>query len=239
MRIYQPFVKYFLTPFRSELHAVGISDKKNCYVEVAVQYDEYLKVVHDPELPISPFSIPAGDAIILSMGRLHPDKGHEYAIRAWPEIVSAFPDAWLLIVGNGADEERLRALASAGKTDRVVFAGFRSDVTDLFSRSCVFLRTSVNEGVNLSTIAAMAAKMPVIGFKVQAPKEVINNENNGLLVEACNAEALAHAVKRLLGDQSLAETLSENARRTIIELYDPELIVNRYIEVYQSCVRKA
>ena len=79
--------------------------------------------------------IPSGVPVAALVGHMRIGKGQDVAVRAWPEVLAAEPDARLLLVGNGPLEDDLRRLArDLGVESRVVFAGVRDDVQEILPR---------------------------------------------------------------------------------------------------------
>jgi glycosyltransferase involved in cell wall biosynthesis len=80
----------------------------------------------------------------------------------------------------------------------------------------------------------MACGLPVIATKVGGNLDVLNNNENGILVEKENPKQLANAINRVLNDNKLAEQLGENAIKTVVRKYSMESTVSRYIELYSE-----
>jgi glycosyltransferase involved in cell wall biosynthesis len=232
---YQRWVKVYLTPIPKELITAGVFEDKIKMVEVTVDLTSMLNVRYDAQRQLEGLNLTKAFPVALSIGRLHPDKGHEYAIRAWPHVLAVWPKARLLIVGDGHDEARLKALAEyLGLEDSVLFTGYRSDVESLFSRADIFLRTSINEGVNLTVIQAMAAALPIVGFKNGAPKEIINNNINGLLVDLCDEHALSAAILQICVGKELAEHITRNGRAMVEKYYNIDSVAHFYKILYEG-----
>jgi glycosyltransferase involved in cell wall biosynthesis len=232
---YQRWVEVYLTPIPKELTTAGVCEDKVKLVEVTVDLTRMLSIRHDSQHHVEGFDLANAFPVALSIGRLHPDKGHEYAIRAWPHVLATWPKARLLIVGDGHDEARLKALAEhLGLAESVLFIGYRSDVEALFSRADLLLRASINEGVNLTVIQAMAAALPVIGFKNGAPKEIINNRINGLLVDLCDDYAFAKAIVQICANKALMKHIIYNGRAMVSAYYSIDNVVRFYKSLYEA-----
>ena len=78
----------------------------------------------------------------------------------------------------------------------------------------------------------MACGLPVIATRVGGNLDVINNNENGILVEKENPEQLCSAIKTILDDRQLADTLGTNARQTIVSNYTMEQVCSTYIDLY-------
>jgi glycosyltransferase involved in cell wall biosynthesis len=216
-----------------ELIKAGVQENKIKLVEASIDLTEMLSVDHSAEQIISPFDLIDAYPVVLSAGRLHPDKGHEYAIRVWPYVLKDWPLARLLIVGEGKDGRRLRTLVEEFTlTESVLFTGYRGDLATLFKRADMFLRTSINEGVNMVTIQAMAASLPVIGFKVECRKDFVIHGISGWLVGLRDESALSQAIIKMSADRRLMGKLGQRARIGVKNYYDMTRMVTFYETLY-------
>ena len=202
--------------------------------EVVIDISEMLSVQHDSDQAIPPYELSGKYPIAVSVGRLHPDKGHEYGILAWSLIVREFPDAMLLILGGGEDEERLVNLTKRlNITNSIVFAGFREDLSRVYRRVDFFLRTSINEGTNFATVFALAAGLPVIGFNNPGPMEIIEHMKTGMLVPTSDSEAIARVVLKLSRDMDLRNSLVDRARKQMRKRYDLARVIRYHEDTYR------
>jgi glycosyltransferase involved in cell wall biosynthesis len=234
------WVDCFLTPLPDELEAVGVARSRVRVVEVTIDLTDMYAIEHNPEQAIPPLELTDSYPVVLSVGRLHSDKGHEFAVRAWPLILVRYPHARLVIVGAGEEEPRLQHLTEKlGLGDSVVLAGFRDDLANLFARANIFLRTSLTEGVNLTTAQAMAAGVPVVGFRTPSPRDLVDNGINGFLVPLQDEAALAQAVLELADDLNLSKRFAHNARAAIRHRYDWEGVVATYRSLYEAISRRS
>ena len=112
------------------------------------------------------------------VARLEPEKGHRFLIDAWPAILRASPDAWLVIVGEGSQTDALRAQAAA-ISDRIVFTGRREDVSALTADLTVAVLPSLREAQGISILEAMARRVPVVASAVGGIPEVITSGVDG------------------------------------------------------------
>lgn len=232
---YQRWVDAYLSFHPPDLEALGIPAAKRRAVEIAPDLTPFFALERDPNRRLEGLDLDGAFPVALSIGRLHPDKGHEEAIRAWTRVLEAYPDARLLVVGDGEDAPRLQALAAElGVSGAVVFAGRRGDLVDLYARTDVFLRMSLKEGVNVSTIQALAAGLPAIGLRNDAPKEILRDEVSGLLVPVGEPGQLAKAIQRVVEEPGLACRLGTEGRAMVGEYYDLGSIVRFHRELYAA-----
>jgi len=131
--------------------------------------------------------------IVAAMGRLVPQKGMDVFIDAIPVIAAALPDAQFLIVGSGELEESLRARASAHGAP-VVFAGHRSDWYSMLAAMTVFVMPSRWEGLPITLLGAMAARLPIVATRIKGIVDVCAGAGVALLAEPDRSDEIAAAV---------------------------------------------
>jgi glycosyltransferase involved in cell wall biosynthesis len=152
-------------------------------------------------------------SLILTAARLHPQKGHEFLLRA----AAALPNCVFALAGQGPDWQRLSGMASQlGLSDRVRFLGHRDDVRDLMACCDLFVLPSFYEGLPLVALEAMAAGKAVIASAVGGTDEAVQDGVTGLLVPAGDADALASAILSLLEQPDRALRMGV-AGRTLVE----------------------
>lgn len=168
---------------------------------------------------------------LLTLGRLHPRKGQEDAVRATALLAERGVDVELSLVGGGADDYRARldrlAQNSAAR-GRVMFHEFTEEPERHLSRCDVFLMTSRSEAFGRVTVEAMRAGRPVVAAGAAGTLELIRDGWNGLLYRVGDPEDLAQQLRRLLEDQALSVRLAacgqDWARRTFsLERHGAEL----------------
>lgn len=161
----------------------------------------------------------AGDDFVLIVARMasrHRYKGHDSLLRAIAEMERG-PSrrTRLVVVGEGDDTERLRALADELEiADRVLFCGFvdRATLDALFRRCSVFAMPSRDEGFGLVYLEAMRAGKPCVGARCSAAEEIIVDGETGLLVDYGNVSQLADALSSLVTDPIRCRQLGGSGR---------------------------
>jgi len=154
--------------------------------------------------------------VIGTVGRLSGEKGQEHLVDALPKILEHFPQAKLLLVGDGPAREALTArVAQSGLEDHVVFCGMRGDVPQLLSIMDVFVLPSLYEAQGIATVEAMAAGVPVVATAVGGVPGIVEDGRNGLLVPPCHAGALSAAVLTIARNPEYADALAGRARQTV------------------------
>ncbi len=174
--------------------------------------------------------------VIGIIGRLSKEKGVEYGIRAFSRISSQFPDARLMIVGDGPERENLMSLADSLSEDRIEFTGARNDVPELLSRIDFLVLPSLTESLSVVAREAMAAGKPVISSDVGGMSELIKHKNNGLLVPAGDVSALAAAMSTWLQNDNEVRHYGKKVRRQIEQRFSLVQWVNRMNILYRKSV---
>jgi glycosyltransferase involved in cell wall biosynthesis len=169
------------------------------------------------------------------IGRLDPIKNHRCLIRAMKRVVECFPGSVLLIAGDGPFRDELNLYVKRLKLGRnVFFLGTRSDVPDLLTIMDVFVLCSFSEGMPMTLLEAMATGKPIVATSIGGIPEVIEDGENGLLVESDDHESLAGAIVDLLGNHDKAKRIGSAARLSYENNFTLDSMVNKYEQVYTS-----
>ncbi|MFN2432175.1 MAG: glycosyltransferase family 4 protein [Gemmatimonadota bacterium] len=174
------------------------------------------------------------DRIVGVVGRLDAQKGVEFLIAAWPAVLERHPEARLLLVGEGELMERHRLeCRRLGVSDRVLFAGFATEIPLLQSVMEVQAFPSIWEGTPLTVFEAMAMGRPIVATRIDGLAEVLSHEATALLVPPRDPAALSGALVRLLDDRPLAQRLAAQAYARSAA-YDVRRTVDALQEIYEE-----
>jgi len=177
--------------------------------------------------------------LIVTVGNLRPEKGHDTLIDAAARVAAVHPEARFEIAGDGPLHDGLLARARArGIADRVTFAGFQQDVRPLLARADLFVLPSVTEAFPNALLEAMACGVPSIATAVGGIPELVDDGRTGLLVPPRDAGALAGAIGALLDDPLRAAALGDAARRVVSARYAPTRMVGAYEALYENELRR-
>lgn len=179
--------------------------------------------------------IPEGVKVIGIIGRLVPLKNHEIFLYAAKEVANKRKDVCFLVAGDGPLRDRLRELTEKlGLVDRVILAGWRTDIERVMPLIDILVLCSQVEGHNIVILEAMACGKPVIGTDVRGIRSTVKNGENGLLVPAGDSVALEKAMLNLLEKPSEAEAMGRTGRRYIEERYSVDRMMADYLKLYQE-----
>ena len=183
----------------------------------------------------SSWGISADAPLLGCAGALLPDKGQDLLIRALAQIHPEFPEAKLLLAGDGPDKLRLKQLAKElGINRAVLFAGFTNEMEKFYSALDLFVFPSLFEGLGTSLLAAMSYQIPSTAFNCCAFGEIIENNKSGLLAERANVQALSAAMVRVLRDPLGAIKMAAAARARIESVFSAHKMVDDMLRVYAS-----
>jgi len=175
--------------------------------------------------------------VIGVIARLSPVKGHKYLFLAASILVKKYPDLQLLIIGDGPSKRDLIELAISlgiGKSTFIEESTLNTNVA--LSVMDVFVLPSVQEGLGLSALEAMAAGIPVVASNVGGVYSLIKDSVTGLLVEPKDSQGISSAVSRVLDDKKLTLKLVENARAMVSEKFLLSLMANNVEALYKEVV---
>jgi glycosyltransferase involved in cell wall biosynthesis len=169
---------------------------------------------------------------LVAVGRLVPQKGFDLLLQAFADVSRDHPEWTLVIWGEGTSRAELeRQRDELGLTARVRMPGVTPKPGTWVETADVFVLSSRFEGWGIVLLEAMAADLPVVSFDCEwGPREMIEDEKNGILVERENVGALADALRRMLSSPSLRSQLGDAAGMTARE-FTPQRIVDRWDEV--------
>lgn len=151
--------------------------------------------------------------LVVTVARLEPQKGLPYLV----EAAAGVPDTTFAVAGEGPERTSLeRRIADLGLARRVRLLGHRDDVPALVAAADLFVLPSLNEGLPLSVMEAMAAGIPVIATDAGGTSEIVRDGVTGLLIPPADPAALRGAIGALLHDRARAAQLAE-AGRVLVE----------------------
>ncbi|MGH9387898.1 MAG: glycosyltransferase family 4 protein [Vicinamibacterales bacterium] len=165
-----------------------------------------------------------GELLLLSVGRLQTRKGHDLVIRALPHILGSSPSLRYVIVGEGPEASRLKALvAELGLTNRVSFAGPvpADKLPAYYAAADIFVHPnrmdgSEFEGFGLVFLEAAAAGLAAIGGRSGGVPEAVEHGRTGLLVGGDDVGELAATIQLLAQSRALREQLGSAARARVL-----------------------
>ncbi len=227
---------------------------KNEFIKMGVKYEKFVKIGNPPNYvkhtfnseDLKEFRKKFADEttkILLFVGNLIELKGAEYAIRAITFIKEN--KVHLIIAGTGMLENKLKELVKSLELEKkVTFFGLASfddmgrlhDISDVFVCSPIVDSKGFTENLPKTILESMESGLPVVATNVGGLAEVVQDEKTGLLVEQKDAQSIAKAVQRVLGDSALRDKLVENSKEIVNE-FSLEGIEKKYIETISNVIK--
>jgi glycosyltransferase involved in cell wall biosynthesis len=216
-----------------ELSALGVSPEKRIFLTNGVNAERCLPAPEEQKLKLrAQLSLPQHACIVVYVGRLVPEKRVDHLLKIWNEIQSKHPDALLVIVGEGSEEQKLRTMAGGG----VQFTGQVNDAVPYLQAADLFVLPSSTEGLSNSMLEAMSCGLPVLATMVGGASDVIRHKESGFLIPPENVDALRSGLETLLDDPVLRFTLGSNARARIVENFSLDSVAERLANVYHQLI---
>jgi glycosyltransferase involved in cell wall biosynthesis len=185
-------------------------------------------------LPRSTLGAGENERLVLWVGRLDPVKGLSFLIEAFAEAGQAL-NARLLLAGGGPLREELEAKARRMVPgERVMFLGPRRDIPALLKTADLFVFPSRTEGLPNALLEAMAAGLPIVATGVPGCRDLIRDEETGLLVPYGDTRPLAAAMKKLLADGELASRLGRAAAEEVTRNWHYSAMYDAYFALYDE-----
>ncbi len=194
---------------------------------------ERVQVIHNgidtaalDAVPATELGLPAGALAIGFVGRFDERKGILDLARAWPRVADALPDAHLVMVGKGPEEDRARALLA--HAPRVRWLGYRADAAAVMKALDVLAVPSHWEGFGLVAAEALAVGTPVVAAEASSLPEIVRHGAEGLLVPPRAPSALADALVTLGGDGEMRARMAAAGVDRIRTHFSLDAMIGRY-----------
>jgi len=217
-----------------------LPSEKITIIPNAIDTSEYQRSINKEAVKRS-YGVEPHEKLVLFIGRLVPQKGVEYLIKAVPLIVQHDSRVRFIITGDGWSKNHLENLAaSTGHGDKIRFVGFvsNSELVELTMSADVLVVPSIYEPFGIVALEGMAAGVPVVAANVGGLTDIIEHDRTGVLVYPENPESIAWGVNKVLSDPGYAQWLIQNAKKKIREVYSWEAVAKKTCEVYEEAYRR-
>jgi glycosyltransferase involved in cell wall biosynthesis len=218
---------------RKLMLADGIPPSKIHKIPSGVDLERF-KGIMPPEDFRAKWSVPQRAILVGTIAALVPPKDYPNFINAAFLAAQRNPSLHFMIVGDGELMPKMQGMArDLGLEGRLTFCGFQSDIGIFLQAFDIFVMASRREGLGTAVLDAMSVGLPVIGTRAGGISETIVEGESGLLVEVKNSQALASAILRLAGDESLRKSLGYGALERV-KAFRKEQMVEANIRLYES-----
>lgn len=176
--------------------------------------------------------------IIGSAGRLNTEKGMNYLITAFKNVLEKHPNTQLKIAGQGPEEENLKKLAFDLKIERnIKFLGYIADkdMPNFYNNIDIFALTPTRrESFGIVVAEAGASQKPSVVTNISGLVEVVQNNKTGFIVQARDIDAISHSLTKLIENSKLREQLGKNARLRVLENFTEEKMITEFEKIFTN-----
>jgi glycosyltransferase involved in cell wall biosynthesis len=174
------------------------------------------------------------------IGRMTPVKRTDDVLVAFKQLRETGVDAVLCLVGDGPDRPQLEQRAhELGVIRDTLFLGYQEDVAPFYAAFDALILPSSNEGTPVSAIEALAAGRPVVATRVGGVPDVVQEGEDGFLVEPGATDDLAERLARLAREPELRERMGRAGRDRVLPRYAVERLVDDIDRLYRSLLASA
>jgi glycosyltransferase involved in cell wall biosynthesis len=225
--------------FADKIVAVSAGVAKDVAQLAGLGLDQVV-VVHNPIVQaraVAPVALAMAEAMwctpkgqrCLTVGSLKDQKNHALLLEAFARL--PMPEARLMIVGQGQNESRLRALVQElGLEGRVILAGFHADPAPFYASADLFVLSSDHEGFGNVIVEALSFGLPVVSTDCPSgPAEILGQGRWGALVPVGDAPALAGAMAA-----ALSAPVDRDALRARAADFAPEIAARKYLDLLEA-----
>lgn len=179
--------------------------------------------------------INSGDTVFITVSRLNPAKGLNYLLEAFSALSKQYPSVKLLIAGSGPSEVELKDISRIlGIEDKAVFLGERNDIKELLHMSDIFVFPTLSEGLPLSLLEAMAVGKPCIASDIGPIKEIIKDDDNGILFRTKDSKDILRAMLEVMNDQQKSKQMLKKGSDFVKGQFDARMNVDLLESLYQN-----
>lgn len=190
-----------------------------------------------------------GNLKVLFVGRLEERKGIHYLIEAVPKIVKAFPKVSFIIIGADTNNARgqtstlaelQRLVKQCGCSDNVSFIPYvpLSQIPDYYRSADISVVPSLYDNAPCTVLEGMSSGKPVVTTSAGGSKEYVVHGESGFVVAPKDAEALANVISELLVDSEKRLLMGSNARKRILEHFDPTKLAKETVAMYEFAIQR-
>lgn len=174
---------------------------------------------------------------VIAVGRLDYQKSFDRLIQVWEKVHKVIPEWKLDIFGQGEWKDMLQQMIDERSLQDVVKLNAPTkNIGKEYAESSMIVMSSHYEGFPMVLVEAMACGLPAVCFDFKCgPRDIINEEENGLIVPDGDLEGLAEAMIRLMKDDELRKKMGENAK-AVVEKYSEEKVMSKWMKLYEETV---
>ena len=172
------------------------------------------------------------NAVVIScVAELSSRKNQMFLLENWMTISSKCPNAHLLLIGGGNDSDKINRFITEKGIKNVYLLGFRRDISRIIASSDIVTLVSKHEGLPRCLMEAMACAKPIITTNVRGSRDLIDNLQNGIIVNLGDRKHLINGFIQLINDKKLRNFYGENGKKKILD-YEINKVISEMNEIY-------
>ena len=248
-RLFYYYIEKFLSLYTDALITINEEDYKaaqNFYAKkvykingIGVDIEKFSRIDDCYDLQ-QELSLKKEDFILFSVGELIKRKNHLAVIQAVKQIDD--PHIHYVIAGDGELFDYLsESIRKLGLEKQVHLLGYRTDINRLCNCADVFVLPSLQEGLSVALMEAMACGTPIVASRIRGNVDLIEDGVNGFLCDPNDAAGFADKIRTLLDEPDLAAEFRKNGLEKI-KCYDKNIVEQQLREIYcemDTCVNSA
>jgi glycosyltransferase involved in cell wall biosynthesis len=176
---------------------------------------------------------------VIAVGRHSYEKGLDRMLQIWQKVIVKHPDWNLEIYGKSNENQELQKLAnSLDINNNVTFFEPVKNINDKYLGASIVVMTSRTEGFGMVLIEAMALGLPVVAYDCPCgPRSIIQNNENGFLVEDGNIDLFIQKIELLIEDDNLREQMGQNAKNSVSK-YNLVTIMQQWKSLFEELIKE-
>jgi glycosyltransferase involved in cell wall biosynthesis len=229
---------------KSMMSASGITSKKIKVIYNGIDCNYWCFNGQKPTLK-KEWNIPDNAFVIGTVGRISDEKDYITFLKIAKTVTDKINNVYFVIVGEGKQNERERLVEFADTLDirdKIVFAGYRSDLLEVYSTCDIFLMTSITEGLPNTMLEAMSMGVSIVSTNVGGIPELVEEGKTGFLFDIGNTANLAEKIIYMITNRALRESLSTAGRERIEKVFSFDrrlhIIEKYYADIYAADTSK-
>ncbi|OXA77455.1 hypothetical protein B0A58_05660 [Flavobacterium branchiophilum NBRC 15030 = ATCC 35035] len=177
--------------------------------------------------------------LVIAVGRHVYEKGFDQLLSIWSQLIPKYPTWKLAIYGNESSDMDLKKRAKDLQIDNnVIFYNAVKNIQDAYINAAIFAMTSRFEAFGMVLIEAMECGLPCIAYNCpNGPKEIIQHQINGFLVQNSNEVSYLEFLEQLMVDESLRIKMGKESAK-LAKKYELDQIMYQWHELFLSCCNK-
>lgn len=221
---------------RQILLEAGIASEKVLVVRNGIVLSDYGEITSSTRKRLqAELGLQKGDVCVLNVGRLTEQKSQCDIVDAARLVNNTNRKVKFFIVGDGALREALQQQIRSCKVEETVFLlGFRNDIPDLLQLADLFILPSLDEGMPMALLEAVASRVPVIATAVGDVGKLIVHCASGIIVGKNDVTVLAEEIIALAADTARQNKMAEEALRRVLSLYSSQVMYGQYDKIYRG-----